>query len=367
MRILLLSRYSPLGASSRYRSYQFLPYLEQLGYQITACPLFDDSYLQELYSHREKIDLAAKIILSYKKRIFNLLRTKFDRERYDLVWLEKEALPWLPDWIESWLIPSNIPYIVDYDDAIFHRYDQHRSRLIKLLLATKIDTIMAKAALVIAGNEYLANRALQAGARVEILPTVIDLDRYTPVVAPQNDVFTIGWIGTPYTARYLQDVRPALEQVCQKFDAQVLVIGSGNLELKGVPLKVASWSSATEVQSLQSIDVGIMPLPDSPFERGKCGFKLIQYMACARPVIGSPVGVNRTLVELGKTGFQAKNIAEWTTALTSLAKDLDLCKSMGQAARQRVEQKYCLQVVAPQLGNILRKAAQKRGVIKEPD
>lgn len=356
MKILLLSRYSPLGASSRYRSYQFLPYLENLGCDITVSPLFDDAYLQEFYSTRKKTNLLPNILSAYLTRISKLLQTKLDSKDYDLIWLEKEALPWLPDWLECYLLGSKIPYVVDYDDALFHRYDQHKSPVIKSLLGHKIDAVMSNAALVIAGNDYLAARACEAGSNnVEILPTVVDLERYSPVVAPQNDRFTIGWIGTPHTAKYLKSIQPALKQVCQSGQAKVVAIGAGDLALDAVPLENMPWSNATEVQSLQSIDVGIMPLTDSPFERGKCGLKLIQYMACVRPVVGSPIGVNQQLIEPNVTGFQATTIDDWVTTLTLLSERPSLRKSMGEAARQLVEQNFSLQIAAPRLAQMFQR------------
>jgi len=276
-------------------------------------------------------------------------------KQFDLIWIEKEAFPWLPGWLDV-ILTCGVPYIVDFDDAQFHRYDQHSSQLVRRILGLKIDRLMRHATLIIAGNKYLAQRAWKAGAaRVEILPTVIDLHRYPKAPLPQNSIFTIGWIGSLSTFKHLQDMQSILQVVCQDGDAQMVAIGptASDLQLEGVPLTVKPWSGETEVQELQQFDVGIMPLPDKPWERRKCGFKLIQYMACSCPIVGSPVGVNQDIIEQGITGFQASNAEEWIKALVLLKQDKELRKKLGAAGRQKVEQQYCLQVTAPKLTHLL--------------
>ena len=159
MKILLLSRYSRLGASSRLRSYQYLPYLKTHGIDVDVAPLLENDYLKNLYAGRRK-DLRG-IIRAYIRRLGLLINSN----SFDLLWVEKEILPWLPAWAEAILAHLGIPYVVDYDDAIFHRYDMHPKAIIRSLLGGKIDTVMSRAALVIVGNKYLADRARKAGAR----------------------------------------------------------------------------------------------------------------------------------------------------------------------------------------------------------
>lgn len=349
MKVLLLSRYSSLGASSRVRCYQYLPYLRDHGFSIDVAPLLDDGYIQQLYAGKRKhISL---IIRAYMHRLSILLNAR----SYDLLWIEKELFPWLPAWAEGLLAKMKIPYIVEYDDAIFHRYDLFPNKAVRAVLGGKIDAVMCSASIVIAGNDYLAKRAMLAGAkRVEILPTVIDLERYKPNQNINSHIFTIGWIGTPVTSRYLHHVRSALAEVCQNNRARVVLVGSGPVSLNGVPVEVRPWYEETEVEDIRSFDVGIMPLPDSPWERGKCGYKLIQYMACSRPVVASPVGANKQIVEDGVNGFLASTKDEWVRALNTLINDHDLRVRMGNAGRKKVEMHYCLQVTAPRLAKILR-------------
>ena len=167
----------------------------------------------------------------------------------------------------------------------------------------------------------------------------------------------VGWIGQRATADFLRPLAPLFEQLRKQGKGRFTAIGIDAQQL-GLPMASVPWSEDTEVASLQALDVGIMPLRDEPFERGKCGYKLIQYMACGLPVVASPVGVNRQIVEHGVNGFLAETPAEWAEALQTLLADPALRQRMGQAGRQKVEQQYSLQVTGPKLASLLMKAAR---------
>jgi glycosyltransferase involved in cell wall biosynthesis len=348
MKVLFLSRYGNLGASSRYRAYQYLPYLRQHGFDIIVAPLLDDHYIKDLYAgYRKNV---SKILEAYIMRKKHILQAK----DYDLIWIEKEALPWVPHFVEYGLGLHKTPYVVDYDDAVFHRYDKHNMKLIRMLLGSKIDQVMKKSALVVAGNDYLADRAQKAGApRIEVLPTVLDLKKYNKTPQPDNNPFTIGWIGSPATSRYLTHIAPALEYICKQGGSRVVLVGAGKVDLPDIPIQHVEWSEDTEVKEIQRFDVGIMPLPDDPWERGKCGFKLIQYMACVRPVVGSPVGVNSKIIQCGVNGYQASTNSEWIKALLLLKQNKDDRKRMGEVGRMLVENEYSLEIAAPRLVKML--------------
>jgi len=261
-----------------------------------------------------------------------------------------EVLPWLPALAESILAGLGIPYIVDFDDAIFHRYDMHSSDIVRTLLGRKIDKVMRRAALVIVGNKYLENRAKRAGAKwVEILPSVIDLEQYRLKPYKEKSVFTIGWIGSPTTAPYLQIVQPAIADLCRDRKIQLVLVGSGHVHLNSIPVVIRTWSEKSEVDDIQEFDVGIMPMPDNSWTRGKCGFKLIQYMACGRPVVASRVGVNPDIVEDGVNGFLAETTADWIHAFETLHNDFSLRMQMGKRGRRKVETQYCIQITASRL------------------
>ena len=357
-RILWLPRYDAAGPSSRYRSYQFLPGLREMGHVIQVEPLLGDGYVEALYQGKKP--RPGRVAAAYLHRMGRLLKA----DRFDLVWVEKECFPWLPAWPEAFLAKAGVPYVVDYDDAIFHRYDQHRSLLVRKALGSKIDRVMRGARLVVAGNSYLASRAKAAGAPwVEVLPTVVDLDRYPappPKPAPPSGApapLRIGWIGSPATERYLRAIAPALKAFCKGGRGELSLIGaSPGFRLEGTPIEVIPWSSDSEVPEMRKFDIGIMPLTDDPWARGKCGFKLIQYMGCGLPVIASPVGVNADLVDPGANGFLASDQNDWLAALESLASDPELRARMGLAGRAKMERDFTVQGVLPRLDELIRKA-----------
>jgi glycosyltransferase involved in cell wall biosynthesis len=352
MNVVLLSRYGRLGSSSRLRFYQYINYLETRGIVVTTAPLLDDSYVANLYAGRSTSP--AKIAWYYGRSIAWLLKSG----NYDLVWIEKEVFPFLPALAEKILCLLKKPYIVDYDDAVFHAYDMHHNRLIRLLLGSKIDNVLKNAALVTVGNDYLAERAAHAGAaRIEFLPTVIDLERYTPANRSACDLFTIGWIGSPATCKYLRILEPVFRTFCAQNTVRLLFIGINDAGFNGVPAEFREWSEDTEANSIRECDVGIMPLVDEPWERGKCGYKLIQYMACGLPVIASPVGINRRIIDHGETGFLADDDSSWLSALTMLMNDYRKRITMGQAGRRKVEEQYCRQVTAPRLADLMLSVA----------
>lgn len=354
--MLLLTKYSRLGASSRYRSYQYLPGLKAAGFCCELSPLFDEAYLD----HRYRFGRGS--IMDLVRAFVRRCRTILSARHCDLAVIEYELLPYCPACFERLLGWMGVRYVVDYDDALFHQYDHHRNPLIRLLLGNKVATVMRQAELVMAGNAYLAAYARKAGAkRVEIVPTVVDLDRYPlPHKRNRGDApFVIGWIGSPTTAKYLQAIAPSLAEVCRDGRAVVRLIGSGPVALPGVPVEIVPWSEETEVALMQSCDVGIMPLPDEPWARGKCGFKLIQYLACGLPVVASPVGVNAEIVEEGVNGLLATGHDDWVKALCHLRDHPQERLKMGAAGRAKVGQHYSLQVTAPRMVELLRETVIK--------
>lgn len=347
-RVLALPRYTHRGASSRLRTLQYIDELSRRGIEFRLESLLDDVYLDDLYAGRRT--QWRRVVRAYAQRAS--LRRVIGA--FDVVWLEKEAFPWLPVAAERMLLDGT-PTVVDYDDAIFHRYDLHRSHWVRTLLGRKIDALMRAAAVVIAGNDYLAERARSAGARrIEIVPTAVDLRRYAVRGLSRPDArFTVGWIGTPQTAHYLKEIAPALRRLHQSGDVRYVFIGCpARLDL-GVPYEARAWSEATEATDIASFDCGLMPLRDGPFERGKCGYKLIQYMACGVPVIASPVGVNRQIVTAAN-GFLASTPDDWFASLQALRADEIAARRMGARGRELVEAKYSMQAIASRLEAILR-------------
>jgi len=355
MRILSLTRYQRLGSSSRVRFYQYFLFLESHGLEIINAPFFDDDYVRSLYAG-QRISLSS-IIKAYIDRFLALIQKK----DIELIWVEKEFLPWFPAIVEESITKHNIPYVVDYDDAVFHRYDRNSNPIIRNFIGHKIDRVMRKASIVIAGNDYIANRAREAGApHVEILPSVVDVSQYTVKKTDADKIFKIGWIGSPVTAQYLDMVSDAILKLSQESDIRLILVGSGQKKpSENIPTELLSWNEELERTINQKFDVGIMPLVDSPFERGKCGYKLIQYMAGGLPVVASPVGINQQIVEQGVNGYFANTSNEWLDAFRTLRDNPQKRDMMGKAGRKKAETFYNLQVTAPKLLDLLKQAANQ--------
>lgn len=356
MKILLLTKYSNKGASSRLRTMQYIPFLRAEGIEVTVRSLFDDMYLDSLYCDKKRSFL--KVLLQYIKRCCSLTRAL----RYDVIWIEKELFPGFPALFERLFKLFGVRFIVDYDDAVFHNYDLSNSKAVRALLSQKIDVVMHSANAVIAGNRYLADRAIKAGAKeVVIIPTVIDLERYKVKPSERDDRLVIGWIGSPSTQKYVVEISNVLEEVCQNFGAKLLLVGANTNvaeNFTNIDIEIVEWTETTEVELINKIDIGIMPLPDGPWEKGKCGYKLIQYMACAKPVVASPVGVNVEIVDNNKCGYLASSADEWRDALISLLSSSEKRKECGAAGRHAVETKYCVQAQVAKLAKLFRDIAK---------
>lgn len=341
--LLLLHKYGSLAASFRHRLQQYVPYLEEAGFRCTVAPLLGDDYL------RTRFRTGRRSLVSASRGMLRRLQLLADARRYDLAIVSVELFPYVPHFFERLLLADRLPYIYDFDDAIFHTYDLSPSPVVRMLLGSKIRHVAAGAAAIFAGNRYLADYVKPVNPRVDIMPTVVDLRRYMAVkdFRAATRPFSIGWIGSPSTARYLEMIGPALKDFCRNRQARVVVVGAGTISLPGCPVERRAWTEGSEVRDILDFDVGLMPLTDDPWSRGKSGFKLIQYMACGLPVIASPVGVNRELVEHGVNGFLAEIPSDWVAALTRLYEDRPTLWAMGAAGRRTVEARYCLQVMAP--------------------
>ena len=353
MKIISLTRFGQQGASSRMRLLQYLPWFESEAIEPVVSPLFDDAMLLRKYQ-RGGYGLL-ELLSAYWRRIHALM----GRHQFDLVWIEKEALPWFPVWLEKWLLRGK-PYVLDFDDAIFHNYDLHRSAWVRRIYGRRIDILMEGARLVIAGNRYLADRATAAGARwVEVIPTVVDLARYaskqTYSVAAKPRIV---WIGSPSTVQYLLELAEPLGALAKRQAYTLRVIGGGAITMPGVDVESLPWSEDMEAALIEECDVGIMPLRDTPWEQGKCAYKLIQYMACGLPTVASPIGANREVVIEGETGFFANSQQEWVDALATLLDDAGMRQRLGQAGRARVEAEYSLQQIAPRLITLFKDAVR---------
>jgi glycosyltransferase involved in cell wall biosynthesis len=250
------------------------------------------------------------------------------------------------------------------DDAFFHAYDDHPKAAVRRLLGGKLTPLMRGAAAVCAGNAYLADYAFRRGAAPHILPTVVDTDLYWPGGDQAGAALTIGWIGSPSTWKFVRPHLPLLAELCARHGARFLAVGAGagaaGDAFPGMVLQ--PWSEAGEIAAVQAMDIGVMPLPDEPWARGKSGYKLIQYMACGLPVVASPVGVNVEIVDDGENGLLATSPDEWRAALEQLIASPDRRRAMGKLGRTRAVEDYSLAAHAPRLVTIMQHAAAGRTV-----
>jgi glycosyltransferase involved in cell wall biosynthesis len=352
--MLMLTRGERNAASSRLRSYQFVPWFEEAGVAVTAAPLLTGRYITRLYQgcRPELLSAGGR----YIARVWRMLSAR----RYDVLWIEQEVLPWMPAWCDEALLKwAAIPCIVDYDDAVYQRYRDVRGWGVPLITHNKIGRLMRRADVVIAGNAEIARYAAAAGAlRVKIVPTAVDPRRYDAGELAADGLFRVCWVGTPITAKFLEIVRGPLTVFCRESGARLTVIGAPEWKGDEIDVEHIAWSEESEAASIARCDIGIMPLYDGAFERGKCGYKLLQYMACRRPVIASPVGVNQRLVKEGVNGFLAGSAADWLAALRKLYGSAEVRREMGRAGRDLVEKEYSVQAIGPRLADIVKTTRQ---------
>ncbi|QDM41025.1 glycosyltransferase family 4 protein [Altererythrobacter sp. TH136] len=346
--VVCFTRYEAVGPSSRLRFHQFQRPLEQAGCRVSFYPLLSERYLERFYGgkKKDKFDIA----FSYVRRLAQLATL-----RADLVWVEKELFPFLPGMFERMLRSRAVPYVVDFDDAIFHNYDLRKKGFVRSLLESKLDPLLSGCAMVTAGNSYLADYAQSHGApSVAIIPTVVDTRRYPARPPIDRGRIRVGWIGTRTNERYLAPVIRALTRLSESLPLTLVTVGASRLSGLAVPQEQHEWTEDTEGELVASFDIGVMPLADTPWERGKCGYKLIQYMAAARPVIASSVGVNSEIVT-PDVGRLVHGEADWERAIHELGTSRELMTRLGANGRRRVEEYYSLDAAAPQLLNLFDK------------
>jgi glycosyltransferase involved in cell wall biosynthesis len=347
----------PLGTApaQRYRIEQWSPYLRDLGIEVTFQPFATPSLARALYARGRWAAKAAGMVRGVLKRFSEALRAT----DYDAVLLQREASLIGPAWSERLLHARQPAIVYDFDDAIYLPYVSPTNRYLSYLkFPWKTRALCRMASAVIAGNGHLAEYASRYNDRVFVVPSTVSLREYQPRPAPSRDrVPVVGWTGSHSSVPYLSLVRGALQELRRRRPFRFLVIGVEGFEIPGVEVECRPWSAASEVRDLWDMDVGIMPLPDEPWARGKCGMKAIQYMGIGIPAVVSPVGANRDIVQNGVTGFHAATDAEWVGRLDVLLGDAALRERLGAAARQSVSDLYSAEAHVPRVAEILRQAA----------
>lgn len=345
--------------AQRYRIEQWEPLLRRdHGIDITWSPfLAGDAY--RVFMRRGNVwKKAAGVVAGMARRVGDVAGAG----RYDVVYILREAAAVGPAVFER-LFAARVPYIYDFDDAIFLPQVSEANRAFALLKShRKFGPICRLASCVTAGNEYLAAHARRHNPHVEVIPTTVDTDRYLPRQRPENPVPVIGWTGSSTTATYVRDLQPVFQRLAETHRFRLRIIGAPEFEpAAGVDTELVTWSAAGEIDELSRIDIGIMPLRDDEWARGKCGLKALLHMAMAQPVVCSPVGVNTQIVTHGRNGFFAATPDEWVSRLRELLDSADLRQRLGSAARSTVEERYSARVHVPRLARVLHEAAAARG------
>ena len=361
LRVLFIVPHPIEGPSTRFRIAQYLPYLAEHGVKATLRPLFTSSEARVIYG---SAGLVPKVVLTLRaafRRVGDVLRAG----RFDLVYILREAFPFGPAWFERLLHWRADRMVFDFDDAIHVPSTAYVNALDRLRDFSKPARLVRRADAVVPGSRYLAAFAAAAGAdrsRMSVLPTVVDTDVFRPDPARRDPAhLTVGWIGTPRGSSYLHPLRPAMQRLADAHPgARFVFVGAVPFDCGALDVRFADWRLDREVADVQSFDIGLMPLTDDEEGRGKCGFKIIEYMAAGAAVICSPVGANRDIVKDGATGLFATEPKDWGDALLKLATDGTLRHHMGRAGRACAVESYSLAVTSPRLLRILRAAASGR-------
>ena len=343
----------------RFRIEQWEPQLRPLGIDVDFQPFEDDELHSILYkpgSTSRKVRLTGEGVV----RRLRLLRRVTD---YDLIYLYREAALLGPPLLEYWLGRSGPPMIFDFDDAIFVPIKTSTSGHLSILkfAPAKTRTACRMSAHVMVGNRFLAEFAERYNKSVTVIPTTIDTDKYRADAPRAPDALpVIGWSGSHSTVAHLDVARSILRRLHSEERFRLKVIGTASYEIPGLEVEALAWSATDEVSDLRQIDIGIMPLPDDSWSRGKCGLKALQYMALGIPAVCSPVGVNAEIIQDGRNGFLASTDDEWIERLTKLLRSPDLRRRVGAAGRATVEQTYSAEAQVPRVAELIRSVARAR-------
>lgn len=357
LKVLALSPIPEEGAGCRFRVSQYIPHLRQAGFDVTVSPFYSRDYFSFVYRPGKYLRKAVGFASLTLRRI-NELSSMRD---YDLVLLYREAIPIGPPFIERRIARLGIPIVYDFDDAIFLPAMSEANQAFSFLKnPERVSEILSLSQQVTVGNEFLATYARKYNSHVTVIPTAVDTNRFVPRPDPlpaDGRKLVVGWIGSPTTFRYLESLQDVLATVAAHHPFTLKVSGAGRpVNFPGVDVQVVPWSMADEVSLFNTCDIGVYPLTDDDWSRGKCGFKAIQCMACGVPVVAAAVGVNREIIDDGVNSYLASNHSDWVAKLGLLLSDAALRARMAAAGRRTIEERYSLRVTAPQLAAVLASA-----------
>jgi glycosyltransferase involved in cell wall biosynthesis len=342
-RIIYFTKYTKKGPSSRYRSYFYFDFLCD-EFDIVFHPLFNDEYILDLYIHHTRN--YSKVFIAYLKRIYSVLLCLWTK---DILFIEYELLPYFPPILEKLLKLTGVRYILDFDDAVFHNYDLNSNFIIRYLLHNKIPEIAKDSSFIITGSPYLTSVLSKYNENIFEIPTSIIYNDYTANINFSEHIdsnITIGWIGSKSTSNNLIFIKELFEICSIKFPNVTFRIMGFDSSLSDLlnfqNVVFYEWKESEEFQFLSSIDIGIMPLMDTPWNKGKCGFKLIQYMAMGKPTISSPFEAHIKINRTNKNLF-ADSISDWVESIEQFLNNLDACSKIGFQNREIVREFYSME------------------------
>lgn len=339
-KIYILAPY-PFGKapSQRFRFEQYIERFEAEGNTIEFHPFLSDSTWQSLYKDGSFFKKALGILSSFWRRFLLL----FTLRKADIIFIHREASmigPPVFEWIIAKLLRK--PYIYDFDDAIWlPNYSESNAKFHRLKSYWKIKYISKWAEHVSVGNAFLQEWAEKYNSNTTIIPTTIDLENvHTQKSDHAQAVPIIGWTGTHTTLHYIEEILPVLQELEKTHSFIFRVISNHPPEFELASLDYLPWNKATEITDLATFNIGVMPLNETPWSKGKCGFKALQYMALGIAPVISPVGVNTDIVSDGSNGFLCNTPEEWKTRLIELLTSPSLRQEIGEKAHQKIQSTY---------------------------
>ncbi len=338
MKILFIVPY-PLGAapSQRFRFEQYFPILEKVGFKYVAKPFWNTVAWELLYKKGHFISKAFYLLTGFAHRFLTL----FTLHQYHFIFIHREATPVGPPWFEWWCSRIlNKKMVYDFDDAIWLKNTSDANRMISWLkYHRKVASICRWSWKVSCGNDYLAHFASQFNHQVVINPTTIDTKYHVPNAQKKSEL-TIGWTGTHSTSKYLDLILPTITALRKKHHFRFLVISNLMPDAQCEGMQFLPWNKNEEIEQLAQFDIGVMPLENSEWEKGKCGFKALQYMAMGIPAVVSPAGINPQIIVDGKNGYLCHENQEWFDKLDRLLEDENLRHYLGKNGRKTVIDQY---------------------------
>ncbi|PIP55052.1 MAG: glycosyl transferase family 1 [Bacteroidetes bacterium CG23_combo_of_CG06-09_8_20_14_all_32_9] len=332
----------------RFRCEQYLPALREKGFDITYSNIISEKDDKIFYTKGNYYQKTWILFKSFFKRLDDVRKSK----NYDIIFIYREVFMLGITLFERMLRAKNSIIIFDFDDAIWlNDTSEGNANLNWLKKPSKTASIIKIADLVLAGNAYLSQYAKRFNPRTEIMPTTIDTDYHKRIYEFQKKTsICIGWTGTSTTLKHFETIIPALKKIKTTFNKKIYfkVIVNFPYHLPELDIEATQWSLEKEIQDLSEIDIGIMPLPDDEWSKGKCGFKGLQYMSLEIATIMSPIGVNTEIIKDGENGFLASTEEEWVEKLSLLIEDESLRLTLGKKGRQTVEERYSVNALKNQ-------------------